>query len=319
MQSKKKLQIKNIIFLIVIIVIGCYGCTKINNKPDDKTSSPEDSQTKVFKELGYSDEEIKIVFNKLDKDKLVILKNKKYNKNLVNLIKEKYFIYNKLDSYYKMCDKYPNLDAKEVVTRVNVNVINPFYTDYKDISNKNNSLVLVNKYNKLSSSFIPKDVEKIDSRFTRKNVFLSTDARKHFEKMCDTISKEGLTLIGFSGYRTYESQENIYNYYLSIDSKDKVDTYSARPGFSEHQTGLAIDVAKPTSDYNHFDTTDEYSWLKDNAHKFGFILRYPKGLDYLTGYMYEPWHYRYVGEEVATYIYENNITFDEYYAYFLEK
>ena len=96
------------------------------------------------------------------------------------------------------------------------------------------------------------------------------------------------------------------------------DTYSARPGHSEHQTGLAIDLAAFNSNLNNFEETKEYEWVKDNAHLYGFILRYPKGKEHITGYMFEPWHYRYVGTKVAKEIYEMDITFDEYYELFLK-
>ena len=94
------------------------------------------------------------------------------------------------------------------------------------------------------------------------------------------------------------------------------DTYSARPGSSEHQTGLAVDI-NAADDW--FNNTKEAKWLANNAYKYGFILRYPKGKEYITGYQYESWHYRYVGEKVAKYIYEHDITYEEYYATFILK
>ena len=94
--------------------------------------------------------------------------------------------------------------------------------------------------------------------------------------------------------------------------------YSARPGYSEHQTGLVIDIDNYNDDYENFDKTKEFEWMNNNSYKYGFILRYPKGKTDITGYDYESWHYRYVGKEIAKYIYENNITFDEYYAKFID-
>ena len=122
-----------------------------------------------------------------------------------------------------------------------------------------------------------------------------------------------------SAYRSYTNQETLYNRYVQKDGSIKADTYSARPGHSEHQTGLAVDVHNTVLPYTSFDKTNEFTWMKENAHKYGFILRYPKDKTNITGYDYEPWHNRYIGVEHATYIYENNITFDEYYIKYLDK
>ena len=93
-----------------------------------------------------------------------------------------------------------------------------------------------------------------------------------------------------------------------------MDTYSARAGHSEHQTGLAIDVSSNNPDILSFEMSTSFKWMKEHAHEYGFILRYPKGKEDITGYMYEPWHYRYVGKEIATLLYQTGMTFDEYVA-----
>ena len=115
-----------------------------------------------------------------------------------------------------------------------------------------------------------------------------------------------------SAYRTYEYQKNLYEKYLNIDEVSVVDTYSARAGHSEHQTGLAFDVYNVKKSYEEFGSTNEYKWLKDNAYRYGFILRYQKQKEYITGYKFEPWHIRYVGIDASTYIYKNNLTLEEY-------
>ena len=137
--------------------------------------------------------------------------------------------------------------------------------------------------------------------------------------MADDAKKESLNLRIISAYRPYEYQENLYNKYLLKDSKEKVDTYSARSGYSEHQTGLSIDIDNIYTNYNKFHITLEYKWMMDNAYKYGFILRYPENKENITGFKYESWHYRYVGANIATYIHNHNITFDEYYYEFLDK
>ena len=129
----------------------------------------------------------------------------------------------------------------------------------------------------------------------------------------------GYNLRAISTYRTYEYQENLYQNYAKQDGINKADTYSARPGFSEHHTGLAIDIDNTKTSYLNFENTEEFKWMQDNAYKYGFILRYKKDKEDITGYIYEPWHYRYVGSKVAKYIQENNLTFEEYYYEFLDK
>lgn len=129
-----------------------------------------------------------------------------------------------------------------------------------------------------------------------------------------TKLQEGARAAGYSaklvsGYRSYYTQESIYNSYIKRWGQEYTDKVSARPGHSEHQTGLAFDVGVLSSDYAY---TPEGKWVTNNCAKYGFIIRYPKGKESITGYNYEPWHIRYVGVEVATYIMQNNITLEEY-------
>ena len=132
------------------------------------------------------------------------------------------------------------------------------------------------------------------------------------------MNKENLNIRIISAYRSYDYQEELYEKYLKNEKHSIVDTYSARPGFSEHHTGLAIDIDNTKLDYNKFYLTKEYIWMNNNAHKYGFILRYPKDKENITGYNYEPWHYRYIGKDIANYIKNNNFTYEEYYYEFID-
>ena len=136
--------------------------------------------------------------------------------------------------------------------------------------------------------------------------------------MFNDAKKENITLIINSSYRSYKEQEEVYNMYLTNKGEEYADKYAARPGHSEHQTGLAIDLTTYGANGETFDQTDAFKWLENNAYKYGFILRYPKDKENITGYNYESWHYRYVGVETATKLKEENITYDEYYAYYIE-
>lgn len=147
-------------------------------------------------------------------------------------------------------------------------------------------------------------------------VGVNPDAEKMFLKMKDDASKEGIYLNAFSTYRSYDRQVTLYNRYVSRDGKAAADRYSARPGFSEHQTGLAFDICGTDSSLaanSGFDATKEAKWLKDNAYKYGFVLRYPEGYEDETGYMYESWHYRFVGTEASKKIYESKLPIEKYF------
>lgn len=132
----------------------------------------------------------------------------------------------------------------------------------------------------------------------------------------DYKKKTGRTLVIASSYRSYSLQSNIFYNYVANYGFTKANTFSARPGYSEHQTGLAFDLNGSNSAtwiQSSFQYTKEYTWLRANAHKYGFILRYPKGKTSITGYIFEPWHYRYVGTTIATAIWNRGITLEEYF------
>lgn len=114
----------------------------------------------------------------------------------------------------------------------------------------------------------------------------------------------------YSGYRTYSYQANLYNYYVQMDGQAAADTYSARPGFSEHQTGLAFDLCDKNGQL--VESTREVNWIAQNAHRYGFIVRYKAGKESITGYMAEPWHLRYLGVDMATKVYNSGLTLEEY-------
>lgn len=132
---------------------------------------------------------------------------------------------------------------------------------------------------------------------------------EQFQKLSSDAAKEDLKIYVGSGYRSYSDQEKIYDNYVQQDGKEAADTYSARPGYSEHQTGLVIDVN--TID-DAFGYTPEAAWLAEHAHEYGFIIRYPQGKEAYTGYKYEPWHIRYVGSKLATKLYNSGQCLEEY-------
>lgn len=170
-------------------------------------------------------------------------------------------------------------------------------------------------------------VTKVDGIiFVNKSVPISKDynkgedpvAKAQLNKMIEDGRKAGLNIIYRSGFRSYAEQTQLYNGYVQRDGKKAADKYSAAPGTSEHQTGLAFDVGTNPSNSDFktsFGKTAEGKWLAKNAYKYGFILRYPKGKENITGYQYEPWHFRYVGKKDAKAIHDKNTTLEEYLNY----
>lgn len=142
------------------------------------------------------------------------------------------------------------------------------------------------------------------------NPGVSDEAAEAFEKMKSAAADEGLDIYISSGFRSYDYQRDLYNRYVSGYGQEEADTFSARPGHSEHQLGLAFDL---NSIDDSFINTAEGGWVKDNCHEYGFIIRYPLGKEEITGYKYEPWHIRYVGEDMAAALYESGLTLEEYF------
>ena len=141
-------------------------------------------------------------------------------------------------------------------------------------------------------------------------------ARAAFGKMAKAAMENGIELVAFSGFRSYDYQKTLYDRYVKRDGKEAADRYSARPGYSEHQTGLAFDIGEKGREdlwlTNEFGDTEAGQWLAQNAHKYGFILRYPKGKEEITGFMHESWHFRYLEGELATKVFEAGVTLEEY-------
>lgn len=237
----------------------------------------------------------------------------------LSMIHEKldYFQMDYLDRYLAFKKKNQNLSDEEIVTRVNIGLDQPYYTNTKASPYLNQIYVLSNKYTSLDN-YVPDDLQIVDKSCSSGMRKLVGVAKNAFEAMCQDAKKVGLTIRAMSTYRSYEYQVALYQKYVDEDGKELADTYSARPGFSEHQTGLVADIDNGEIPYTNFEQTEEYEWMMKNAYKYGWIERYPKGKEDITGYTYESWHYRYVGVEIATYIHEHNITFDEYYVKFIE-
>lgn len=314
-QTRRKIKKEPIIALIVVVVIIILIIVGIN------IYKHFTSYEYKLEKIGYSEKEVNTL---LKQDKKIIDKAlTKYDKDLIPLTKEKYFIwknYNKYKEYINQKSKETNdIDYKDIVTKVNVKRNYELYTHTEKTNMKKGNAVLVNKYYSLPEKYAPEKIVNVSNQHCYGEIQLNEEAYEAFKVMFNAAKKDDITLIINSGYRTYDYQKTVYDQYKTWYDQEYADNYAARPDFSEHQTGLALDIITYKTSGKDFENTDAFKWLSKNAHKYGFILRYPKDKEDITGYSYESWHYRYLGKDLAAKVKKSGLTYDEYYAYYLDK
>ena len=276
-------------------------------------------------DLGYKNKDINTFYEKVPKSIDVITSNE-YDKNIINYISLNYFKEENLDRYIKydfidtnsvydttiLKEKY---NYEDTVTFVNAYLDKDYYSNDIPLSKDEASKldVIVNKYYKLDKDYEPEDLTVINSKFASGTQKLRKEAAGKFEEMASDMLKENLKIYAGSTYRSYSYQEGLYNRYVKKDGFKEAETYSARAGYSEHQLGLAVDIVN--GKWNYLSEGDkEYTWLVNNSYKYGFIIRYPHESEYITGYVFEDWHFRYLGIDLATKVHESKLTYDEYIA-----
>lgn len=314
MKVKKRRVKKKVIYIFIAFIILLIGLTSIVKYVKYINSNPY----KLGK-LGYNDDQIEVIL-KLDDKQIEDILSRDYDKNIVAFMKQKYFMYKNLDRYLAYYKENKNDKLSHVVSIVNVNADYDWYDEevVKDTNLDDGILMLVNKYNHLNSDYSPEVID-VPSTYAYAENKTTKEVLDAFKKMWAAAKSEGLSLIITSSYRTYQTQESLWNRYALAHDEQWADDYAARAGYSEHQTGLALDIVTYNSTMDNFEESEECKWLEANAYKYGFILRYPKGQEDLTGYAYEGWHYRYVGVDTAKKVHKEGITYDEYYAYYIEK
>ena len=314
MYTKRKLNYKLIFTIIVIIIAIAAGTIGIKKYIDYRNSNEF-----KLKQIGYNETEIKDI-TKLKDDQIKAILKKKYNRLNIKFIRQKYFITNNLDRYIKYYNNHKDDKISHIVSIVNVCADEDYYdkdtVKKTDISKK--ELMLVNKFNYLDENYAPDDIVKVSVQFAYGDNEIKKEVYEKFRSMYNDAKKEGLYLIITSSYRDYNFQKELWDSYANQKGDEWADSVSARAGYSEHQTGYTLDIVTYNANMSSFEKTDEFKWLQNNAYKYGFILRYPKDKEDITGYSYESWHYRYVGKDVATKIKKLGITFDEYYTYFVK-
>ncbi len=323
---KKKSVIVIVIIIILLIVFAIVKGVSLMNEKNNSTDKEIDTKTENEEKeekkenIENKEEEKEAKEETVNKENTETKKEseKTSEKSVTISKKTKYYKEEYRNRYIAYKEKNSNLSDEKVVMYVNIGIDQPFYTNQKESPRKNTNLILVNKFYSLGQ-YVPNDLTAIDSAYQVGGMKMTKDAAAAFNEMAAAAKKEGYNVIASSTYRSYSYQNNLYNNYVKKDGKTKADTYSARPGNSEHQTGLAVDVKNASSSYTNFGSTKEFTWMKEHAHEYGFILRYTVENQFITGYKSEPWHYRYVGVDVATKIKEENIgSYEEYYVMYLE-
>lgn len=319
----KKIVLTFILVLASGFILYCsYICVKNINtigSESEVKGKEMSSDEYIYKEdllhLGYNLNDIEVIQNKISNmDVKEYFLKEKYN-NVSSYINALNFIPKNISRYVNYHNKNQNMDYDNIILNVNMNLDYDFYTNVNTLHNYLDITTLVNKYNKLPDNYEIDDLVTLDNEYSKKGEKVREAIYNDLKKMFDEAKKDNINLNVISGFRTNEKQDTLFNNSIKKNGLDHALIYSAKPGYSEHQLGLAIDI---NSVEESFKNTNEYKWLKNNSYKYGFIERYPEGKENITGFGYEPWHYRYLGVDVATKIFTENITYEEYVAKFLK-
>lgn len=322
--KKKRIRLKSsfkrfLIYLAFFIIVIIYASNEIT-KIKAEFAYKETNEYKLL-QIGYQKEETDLIINNLSEEQITNILNKKYQEDYKTIISQKYFLSKNFEKYisYKESHKKEN-DYSKIIALVNVHADKGWYNETYETDTSNKYTMLVNKAHYLNKDYQNEDIINANLAYSYADNKADTIVIESFEKMHADVQNElNVRLMINSSYRSYQEQENTYEEQKQTDL-ETADQYAARPGFSEHQTGLAIDITSLEHKGKiSFTASDEYTWLKENCYKYGFILRYPEGKEDITGYNNESWHFRYVGYDIAKAIHDENITFDEYYAYYIEK
>ncbi len=267
---------------------------------------------------GYNKKTIDFLIKNLNKSEMTEFLAKKYNKDYEKYIANKLFDYSKFDRYLAYRKDHKDLSIDDTVWQIELNMDKTYYDDSELIEDPDNILVLANKYYEIPENYVPNDLVEMDDKYANNQysrMKLRKEAYEQFVKMCDDARKDGVNFYAESAYRSYSYQKSIYNNYVYNNGQAKADKYAAKPGFSEHELGLAIDLANV---WTITTKGKEYAWISKNGYKYGYIFRYKEEWENVTGYSAESWHIRYVGSDVAKQIVKKNMSYEEYYIKYIK-
>lgn len=246
---------------------------------------------------GYSEEELLKLFKELDFFELTPL-----------LVFDKV---NSISSYISDCHSHP--ENSKTVFNLSNDYLKPYINTAEVLKPGDISMLVSQKYS--LGDYAPAKLVPLSSMYASDGVEIDNEAYEAYTELWDAMMQEGLGIYALSGYRSFETQKNIYDAY---PNSEEADIYVTRPGFAESQTGLSLSVVDAKNEkLSGFGETEEYQYLKNHAHEFGFIIRYPENKSSITGYNFIPYQIRYVGKDIATKVYNSNLTYEEYYLLYL--
>lgn len=309
MSKKRKVRYDRLLILLVgcAVLIGLVfaGISCVAGKQEDQPSSTVDEPEKditqvegyqILKDGGMSDEDI---------EEMTSLSNYWPQRA------QRYVLYQGADS------------IAQRVLDVNMDLDKEPYSDSVTVTDDSDMTLLVNKSHALPEGYAPSDLEIMEQYgcvqgedYSCQDVAymeLRSEALQAYYQWCQAAQEQGIYIRAIAGYRSYDYQAGLWNYNAGIYGEEYADQYYARPGQSEHNSGLAVDITFNGYNFNEIELYDGYEWILSSAHEYGFILRYPEDKQDITRYGYESWHFRYVGKEAAEVIYRNNWTLEEYH------
>ncbi len=249
------------------------------------------------------------------KDKLDVLITDNYDDNLTDKLEMNQVVTSKegtYDSELQVKDSSGNVGKMKIKVTVSESAGgSDSPSGIRPVPNPDDVTVLLNKGRALPDGWAPADLVGINSNNGGEQ-YLRSEAAAQWEKIRTDSLNDGLVINVVSSYRSQSYQENLYNYYMSFDPIN-APYYSACPRTSEHEAGLAIDISYDGSLHDDLQNSSVGAWMNENGWKYGWIMRYPKGKEHITGYIFEPWHYRYVGKDLAEKLHNRGITMEEYY------
>ena len=313
------------LFLLLALLLFCSGCTAgapeptpVPSEEPAQTEKPDYRLTQLQSVAAFDETKLEeyLQYYDLGPHFVVPLVNQgivnaeNYDR-LLELSHDPYFLVSRASLYLE----HPKETVRATVEFVNADCYKRPYEDAVENDPGKGIYVQANKYYHFPDGYVPEDMVPIEAKYGVQTS-LRKPAMDAYIRMYEAALAEGLDFYITSAYRSYDKQVSLYNNYVRNDGVAAADRYSARPGFSDHQTGLTVDILTSSSNFATFENTAEAKWLAENAARFGFILRYPDGKEEITGYTYEAWHFRYVGD-IAEAVKASGLTYDEYYTYFI--
>ncbi|MGN1398915.1 MAG: M15 family metallopeptidase [Erysipelotrichaceae bacterium] len=310
-----------------VILANNIGSDQLSQFLTIKLEDSVESFVSLIKK-GYDSSTLINLYNQLGEEKFALLTDFNYFPDLDDYLSCEGFNFNLLARYRWYQDSQA-VSIEKAVNDVNKNydfIEDPDFSEFyanASLCQQDSLTMVVSKSSYLTEDYIPDDLAEIDSDYRNGNITLNADAIAAFIQMSDDCYQQtDRRILIVAGYRSYQAEESLYNDYLAnsdLQDDSALDSYTTKPGYSEHQTGLAIDICQKNYSYNEYDECISSDWVYENCYNYGFILRYPSSRAFITGSYFTSYHYRYVGLQPAKIIKTFKLTLEEYNCLFSEQ